>query len=672
MAVIPTYPGIYIEEIPSGTRTITEVATSIAAFIGTFQRGPLYAAVQVFNKANFETQYGGYDAFSEASYAVEQFFLNGGQQAWILRIAETQNAPQAQPATWTLNSAGTAVYNVGAGRQVLGQSVSDPGAWGNNLRLEIDYLTADPSLFNLTVSEVAVNGDRTTVVGSQIYPSLSFDVTKANNAVAVVNQASQLVQLSLPNPLVPPTARPDSNGTLGLPLPVALGAFPAENDPLDITIAGTATPTISLTGKQIHYGGSVPQTYAGLRPFIEATIRSAASDPAVPPGLRPLLSNATVDLVGANTAQNQARFFVRLGRNARPFDPSATITLGNTVAAVLGVQLFGAGVTVNPQQAPPAAPGSDGPPPAPGTTFRPVQEKFFSGNAAAKTGMHALENADLFNILCIPEATTLSASDRQALYTEAEVYCEGRRAMLIVDIPAAVNRLDLMQTWMSDNDGLRHPNAVVYFPRTSIPDPLNLNRPRSVPSSGTIAGLWARTDVQGGGVWKAPAGTDAQLRNVVSLDYLLTDSENGALNPIGVNCLRSLPIYQNICWGARTLEGADILASDWKYVPVRRLTLFLEESLYRGTKWVVFQPNDEPLWSEIRRNVGSFMQDLFRKKAFQGTSPQQAYFVKCDNETTTQRDVDKGVVNIEVGFAPLKPAEFVILKIQQIAPATPS
>ena len=120
-------------------------------------------------------------------------------------------------------------------------------------------------------------------------------------------------------------------------------------------------------------------------------------------------------------------------------------------------------------------------------------------------------------------------------------------------------------------------------------------------------------------------------------------------------------------WGSRTLAGADLLASEWKYVPVRRLALFLEESLYRGTQWVVFEPNDEPLWAQIRLNIGAFMQTLFRQGAFQGASPREAYFVKCDRETTTQNDIDSGVVNIMVGFAPLKPAEFVIVKIQQMA-----
>ena len=147
----------------------------------------------------------------------------------------------------------------------------------------------------------------------------------------------------------------------------------------------------------------------------------------------------------------------------------------------------------------------------------------------------------------------------------------------------------------------------------------------------------------------------------------LTDDENGMLNPLGINCLRSFPIIGRIVWGSRTLRGADQLADEYKYVPVRRLALFIEESLFRGTQWVVFEPNDEPLWAQIRLNVGAFMNNLFRKGAFQGTTPQKAYFVKCDSDTTTQNDIDLGIVNIVVGFAPLKPAEFVIIKLQQIA-----
>ena len=168
------------------------------------------------------------------------------------------------------------------------------------------------------------------------------------------------------------------------------------------------------------------------------------------------------------------------------------------------------------------------------------------------------------------------------------------------------------------------------------------------------------------GVWKAPAGVDASLTGVSGLDVVLTDRENGTLNIQAINCLRNFRLYGEVVWGARTLQGNDQVGSEWKYVPVRRLALYLEESLYRGTLWAVFEPNDTPLWAQIRLNVGAFMQEMYRKGAFQGASAREAYFVKCDGQTTTQNDINMGIVNIWVGFAPLQPAEFVVIQIQQI------
>jgi phage tail sheath protein FI len=197
-------------------------------------------------------------------------------------------------------------------------------------------------------------------------------------------------------------------------------------------------------------------------------------------------------------------------------------------------------------------------------------------------------------------------------------------------------------------------------------NPLSEDRPEAFAPCGAVAGVIARTDAARG-VWKSPAGIDAVLNGVLGLQLTLTDPENGAINQLGVNCLRSFPTSGPVVWGSRTLTGADSLANEWKYLPVRRMALYLEESLYRGTQWVVFEPNDEPLWAQIRLNIGAFMQNLFRQGAFQGTSPREAYFVKCDRETTTQTDINLGIVNIVVGFAPLKPAEFVVIKLQQIA-----
>jgi phage tail sheath protein FI len=297
------------------------------------------------------------------------------------------------------------------------------------------------------------------------------------------------------------------------------------------------------------------------------------------------------------------------------------------------------------------------------------------GFEANKKGIWALEKADLFNLLCIPPFTfdgDIDSGTRSA----AATYCEKRRAMYIVDpLKAWAKPSDLTNTptppGTAGLDGTvwglsRSANAALYFPYVRIPDPLRENRLADFAPCGAVAGIIARTDAQRG-VWKAPAGNDATLNGVVELTANLTDGEHGQLNPLAVNCLRAFPVTGRVMWGARTLVGADQLASQWKYLPVRRLALFLEESLFRGSKWVVFEPNDEPLWAQIRLNLGAFMHNLFRQGAFQGSSPREAYFVKCDKETTTQNDINSGVVNIVVGFAPLKPAEFVVIKLQQIA-----
>jgi phage tail sheath protein FI len=181
-----------------------------------------------------------------------------------------------------------------------------------------------------------------------------------------------------------------------------------------------------------------------------------------------------------------------------------------------------------------------------------------------------------------------------------------------------------------------------------------------------IAGIIARTDATRG-VWKAPAGTDAGLTGVQDLAYPVDDKTSGYLNGIGVNCLRNFSTTGPVVWGARTARGSDVLSDDYKYLPVRRLADYIERSLLTATMWAVFEPNDAPLWAELRLSIGGFMADLFRQGAFQGQSADEAYYVKCDATNTLQSDIDKGIVNVEIGFAPLKPAEFVILYLEQIA-----
>ncbi len=286
------------------------------------------------------------------------------------------------------------------------------------------------------------------------------------------------------------------------------------------------------------------------------------------------------------------------------------------------------------------------------------------GTQSNMTGLYALERADHFNLLVIPPYTSSGDVDTSVI-TEAAVYCERRRAFLILDPPTSWTHVAAAVAGMSTL-GTRSQNAAVYFPRLRQTDPLQGNALATFAPGGAIAGIYARTDSRRG-VWKAPAGREATLVGVSQFAVSISNPGNGQLNSEGINALRTLPSAGQVVWGSRTLQGGNTSGSEWKYVPVRRTALFIEESLYRGTQWAVFEPNNETLWSQIRLSVNAFMQSLFRQGAFQGSTAKEAYFVKCGRDTTTANDIAQGLFNLQVGFAPLKPAEFVVLKIQQKA-----
>lgn len=653
MPITPTYPGVYIEEVPSGVRTIVGVSTSVAAFIGYFARGPLNQAVQIFNMGDFQREFGGLHRDSETSYAIDQFFKNKGSEAWVVRTA----SGDINAASIVLqDDSGSDVLRATAGRLMKGTSVDDPGTWGNNLRIDVDYDTMDTeNLFNLTVSEMSFQDGRQTVIQAETYRNLTMTANTSNNAIEVVNEGSRLIQLSRDTAWTL-LNRPAQTGTGGTSAPGALGVSSGNTFNITYATSSSSQGPVEITIP------TTPTTFKELSRILQSAIRTAGAALITP---EPLLTGATVQLIGVD------QFRVLAGRTARNFDAETTLTFtefGGSTAADLG--LIGAAANVQQYSLGSAntwgyqhaetgsLPGHNGNQPG-ATELRGIRLN--------KSGLYALEDVDLFNILCIPRAAEISDEEAmRAVYSDALTYCEERRAFLIIDIPETTNNLQDARDWLDDNALFRHRNAAAYFPRPRIPDPLNNYRLKSVGASGTIAGLYARTDATRG-VWKAPAGIEAALRNVPDLDYKLTDPENGQLNPLGLNCLRNFDIYGNVCWGSRTLMGADQQASEWKYVPVRRIALFIEESLFRGTQWVVFEPNDEPLWAQIRLNLGAFMHNLFRQGAFQGTTPREAYLVKCDSETTTQNDINLGIVNILVGFAPLKPAEFVIIKIQQLA-----
>jgi phage tail sheath protein FI len=516
MPITPTYPGVYVEEIPSGVRTITGVATSITAFLGRALRGPTDEPVTINSFADFERTFGGLQVNYPMSYAVRDFYLNGGSQAIIVRLQK--GAAISKNADLKLEAA-------------------NPGNWGDNLVVTVDNkditdevakrygIAKAADLFNLTIYEDQPNGR----------------VEKFLNVVVTPDAGSRRLDRVLKS----------------------------ESNLVRVSLKADNTPDL----------------------------------PAKPPA-----------------------------------DPDKLYKL------------------------------SDG---TNGDSLTAADD--FKGSPANKTGLYMLDKVDLFNLLCIPPDTR-EGDTLDDVYQAAMKYCLDRRAMLIVDPKrdwslkketAAQDAQKGFNAWAPASFQGAH-NAAVFFPRVLEADPRHDGQIDTFVPCGIVAGVMARTDAQRG-VWKAPAGLDAGMSGIQGLEVNLNDAENGMLNPLGINCLRAFPVYGRVVWGARTLRGADQLGDEYKYIPVRRTALYIEESLYRGLKWVVFEPNDEPLWAQIRLNVGAFMHNLFRQGAFQGKTPREAYFVKCDKETTPQDQINLGIVNVVVGFAPLKPAEFVFIKLQQIA-----
>jgi phage tail sheath protein FI len=517
MPVAVSYPGVYVEEIPSGVHTITGVATSIAAFVGWADQGPIKYAGLCLSWADFQRIYGGFDARSPyLAYAVYQFFINGGQQAYVVRLAYTGTASGGlTPAASATLVQGGLTFTAGTvGPDGLVSNATNPGVWAQSYGIAIKNQSGGTNRFRVQVVYAPPGAASEVVVESYENLSIVTPDPQGRYVADVINKQSSFVTVAV------------ASGTTTPP-------------------PDTTSPSPKLTG----------------------------------------------------TANDDGSVLL----------PSTSTSTGSTFETVL----------------------------------------------TAATAI--LDQIDLFNLLCIPgEIVTATIST-------LETYCEGRRAFLIADPdPGLTNPTNVTGPPTTGK------NSAFYYPWIQAPDPLNQNRPNYYPPCGFVAGIYARTDGTRG-VWKAPAGTEATVAGASGVAVPLNDSQNGVLNPLGVNCIRNFNVYGIVVWGARTMQGNDELGSEWKYVPVRRTALFIEESLYRALKWVVFEPNDDPLWAEIRLNVGAFMQNLFRQGAFQGKTPAEAYFVKCDNETTTQNDINLGVVNIVVGFAPLKPAEFVVIQIQQMA-----
>lgn len=286
------------------------------------------------------------------------------------------------------------------------------------------------------------------------------------------------------------------------------------------------------------------------------------------------------------------------------------------------------------------------------------------GVAPFLQGLSLLDRIGGFNILFIPQTEQLPDTHAIKVMHAAIALVGKHRAMYVLDVPqldAPRQTVRTLTSWLNQQSGLNHPNVAMYVPRVQVP-PFLKKAPLHIPASGAMAGVWARTDQQQG-IWKAPAGTAAILHGVQGIEQTLTQPEMGQLTQLGINPIRQTSSSQVVAWGARTLSSN----REWQYLAVRRLALFLETSIQQGLGWVVDKPNDEPLWAHIRQTVDVFLQSLFRQGAFQGQKSQEAYFVKCGPDTISSADQTAGNVNIMIGFAPLKPAEFIILTIQQKA-----
>jgi hypothetical protein len=538
MPVTPTYPGVYIDEIPSQVRTIVGVPTSIAAFVGVAPRGPVNTPVHLTSWGDYVREFGGLADSSLMSYAVFQYYSNGGSEAEIVRVVRTADAggkKKAVAATLELPT------DDAAKKVTLGAAT--PGGWGSSLRGRVTSI--DATHYTLTVRDTGTGAEET----------FSNIEAKAGSANALSRKVagSKLV-------VVADTSFDD--------------LVPKKHDDID----------------------------PGKDPF-------ADQPPAAGGG-------------GGGGAGAPAKTYYEQAKDGADGDlPDNGVLLGSD-----------------------------------------------SDTPSKRSGIYALKNLDdrLFNLLCIPPVDRDTDFDK---WDEAAKFCVDHRALLLVDAPSGWKDVsDAAGAKLRDLvSGDNAKNAALYFPRLKLQDAGGVERV-FVPS-GSLAGVIARTDGQRG-VWKSPAGIDASVASVRGLTVPLTDLENGRLNPRGINSIRNFPGDGTVVWGARTLQGADADASQWKYVPIRRTALFIEETLFRATRWVVFEPNDEPLWAAIRLNVGAFMNTLWRQGAFQGGTPQAAYLVKCDAENNPQADIDRGIVNVLVGFAPLKPAEFVLIHIQQLAGQT--
>jgi phage tail sheath protein FI len=642
-----TYPGVYVEEVPSGVRPIVGVSTSVPGFIGVAERGPTDEAIKVFNFTEYQNRYGGFLSHSYLSHAVLQFFNNGGTQCYVVRVTKGN----VTTANIVLKDYGTTAQNS------LTTSASSPGLWGNTLAVVITDVTNDPgNEFNLLV----YNQDELTPL--ETFENLSM-VWSARNFVETVTSASKYIRVTV--------NRQNTNITSGTsrgaaaPQPLQAPEQPLQEivkTQFQININDDGHQTVDLKPAVGSEAGQVADlSAANIAAAITFVVRRltklrSSTDPNAFANFTCQVDGDVLLLRSGFPGLSSSVHVAPAPNSAQ--DASGLLSLGPLLG---GTETLGASVT-RPRNNPAGTPyylvgdnlaptaevasvqkGSDG---DPITTDQPYIDAF-----------HTLDDKEDVSLLAVPGIGS------PAVMGAGMNYCTNRPLSDCFFIGDMIQDYDTIEEAKSFRDLITPKNSygAIYVPWVRMLDPTGQSaEPILVPPSGFVAGLYARTDGRVG-VWKAPAGTGTALGGAVGLAVQFTDVQQGNLNPINVNVIRQFAASGIVLWGARTITADP----EWTYIPVRRMAIFLRVSIYRGIQWAVFEPNDEDLWASLRLNINSFMMNLFRQGAFQGVTPSQAFFVKCDNETTTQDDINLGIVNVLVGFAPLKPAEFVVVKISQ-------
>jgi phage tail sheath protein FI len=627
MPVQTTYPGVYIVEQTSVSHVISGVSTSITAFVGAARQGPADEATEISSYADFVRQFGDpVDATSHPmGYAVEHFFANGGTQAIIVRAlaSDAKTASLALPAangitvTLTARSRGAWANGVGAGTPAQ-----------SGIFVRVAPATTNPNdLFTLVITNWAPGTGAASVLATETWANLSMSPGNPRY-VATVLAASALVTAEVSGTETAANAG-TSEGSVNLTTAIAglahrtLRISVDQGAPVDHVLfpSGTAADTHDISAIVSFIDGlGLPLT--------------ASQDGAT--GKLVLTSNTT----GPNSA-------VVVGLSGAG-DASRLLGLG---LAAGGTEKSGSAAD-RPAAADPAglSGGDDG---------SDVAASVIVSSQEGE-GMLALDSLIFprFNLLCLPGVTT---TDVDAV-TAALAYCKTQNAFLLVDPdPGVTSATAVTAAGPFAAEGV---HGALYWPRLITPD----SQPTGLPPSGAVAGVMARTDSERG-VWKAPAGLAAGVAGATGVAYPTSDAVSGSLNPFGINVLRSFPGAGLVVYGARTLGGSDLRGDPFKYVPVRRLTDYIEASLYLGTQFAVFEPNDPVLWGQLRLAVGGFMRGLFRQGAFQQSqsgAESDSFFVICDSSVNPQTEIDAGRVNVVVGLAPLKPAEFVVITITQI------